>query len=896
MRTLPLKTEDVLSEASLEFRSHVGKISRQTSVFFAGTIFTAAAGYFFKVYVARMLGAEALGIYALGMTATGLAGVFAALGLPQSASRFVAAYFATNKVQELRGFLWRSTGILALSYVLVGAILIAGRGFIAQRFYHVPEIAPNMSLFVCLMLVGAFTSFFGQVLAGYKDVTQRTIITNFVGTPLLMLSVVVLLTLGFGLRGYLVGQFISASIVLAMLFVAVLRLSPRAVRFPFGSSLAPLGSEVIAYSKTLLGVQALEFLLTQTDRIALGLFVSVRLVGVYSLAVSLTSFVSIVLQSVNQIFSPTIAELHAKGNGELLLRLYQTLTKWTLGLTIPLAFSLMIFASPLMEVFGPAFRVGWPVLVIVSAGQLINCGVGSVGFLLFMTDQQSKALRIQSFLSPVVVALTFAMIGIWGSIGAAVVGAFTNAITNLLYLREAKKSLGIFPSIRGYSHLFVPSFATLSTILILRLVTTGMRPQLAAIFLSLLLGYCVFFLAVALGKTTADDKLIFRGLWAFVRQSIPDKTLSQQFARIFDMSPPLVTAKLGSGGAKQETNLMRASFQFMRPDQLEEDVFQEIADFLDSEDTSHPFQHPQWTRLEAAEFSVGTRFCIYRENHRIKWFALCGTLYPSGRIAFPFRALVSTRGPVCGDAAVSRAALYALAQRARSEGFIFIEVSPELIPEKSPTLIDAFKQNSWEPEVGNRTSLRLDLTKTEDELIVGFRQTTRHEVRNAERIGIIVEKPQRSAEISEFLNIYSEMAVRKGFSADPIHHLRSIIHWLSDEPHRGALLLAKHKSNILGGVVIVRSGRRCWYVWGATQKHEYASTGHLLQWRAIQWAKSQGCAEYDFGGYTENATSGPALFKKGFGGEVVHFTLPQRIVVNKPKNQIMRFLARFQRF
>jgi hypothetical protein len=40
----------------------VGHISRQAGVFFAGTMFTAVAGYLFKVYRACTLGAEALGI------------------------------------------------------------------------------------------------------------------------------------------------------------------------------------------------------------------------------------------------------------------------------------------------------------------------------------------------------------------------------------------------------------------------------------------------------------------------------------------------------------------------------------------------------------------------------------------------------------------------------------------------------------------------------------------------------------------------------------------------------------------------------------------------------------------------------------------------------------------
>jgi len=175
--------------------------------------------------------------------------------------------------------------------------------------------------------------------------------------------------------------------------------------------------------------------------------------------------------------------------------------------------------------------------VIVSAGQLVNCGTGSVGLLLFMSGHQSRALRIQAFLSPLVVALTFTMIGVWGLIGAAVVVAFTNAITNLLYLREVRKRLGIFPSLRGYSTLLVPSLATLSITLFLRFATSGMRLQFAAILASLLLAYGAFFFATATGETTPDDRLIFREASAFIRQSSIGRRLTRPFFRISNPCP-----------------------------------------------------------------------------------------------------------------------------------------------------------------------------------------------------------------------------------------------------------------------------------------------------------------------------------------------------------------------
>jgi O-antigen/teichoic acid export membrane protein len=86
----------------------MGTLSRHSTVFFSGTIFSAALGYLFKVYLARSLDARALGIYALGMTLVAFLSLFNSLGLPRSASRYVAAYCATEKFDLLRGFLARS--------------------------------------------------------------------------------------------------------------------------------------------------------------------------------------------------------------------------------------------------------------------------------------------------------------------------------------------------------------------------------------------------------------------------------------------------------------------------------------------------------------------------------------------------------------------------------------------------------------------------------------------------------------------------------------------------------------------------------------------------------------------------------------------------------------------
>src|SRR5271169_7155936 len=98
----PAAAREVLD---VEFSRILGQISRHSAVFFAGTLFTMAAGYLVKIYVARVLGAEQLGLYALGFTLVSLTQLLGLLGLQGTAARYVAVYSATGNLDQLRGFL-----------------------------------------------------------------------------------------------------------------------------------------------------------------------------------------------------------------------------------------------------------------------------------------------------------------------------------------------------------------------------------------------------------------------------------------------------------------------------------------------------------------------------------------------------------------------------------------------------------------------------------------------------------------------------------------------------------------------------------------------------------------------------------------------------------------------
>jgi len=508
------------TKSGADFVAHVHSISRQSSVFFLGTVFTVAAGYLFKIYLARVLGAEALGIYALGMTAGGLVAIVGAAGMPSIASRFVAIYASSGQTRKLARLLWIGGLTLLFSNILVGALMIAARRLIAGRVYHTPVLAQYMHLFAAIMVLGALTTFLGQALGGYKDVARRTVITSFIGTPATMVFSIILLALGFGLWGYLAAQIASAVLVFILLAAAIWRLTPPAARNPFAvrDPAAPwFEREVVSFAGLALGTQALEFISGQSDRIILGIFLNAREVGIYSVAATMVVFVGLFLQSINQIFAPTIAELYSQGKLELLSRLYQTLTKWTLGLTIPLALGIMIYSKPLMGIFGRDFREGWPVLAIATIGQLVSCGAGSVGLMLFMSDQQHRMVRAQAITVFLTVGLNLVLIPKLGLVGAAIATAATNISLNLLWFRDVRQRLKISPGRGGYISLILPTLVTMIVLFALQIVLRPRLPEAILVLVGLTAGYIVFGLAAFRFSFNSEDKLLATSAYARLR-------------------------------------------------------------------------------------------------------------------------------------------------------------------------------------------------------------------------------------------------------------------------------------------------------------------------------------------------------------------------------------------
>jgi O-antigen/teichoic acid export membrane protein len=172
-------------------------------------------------------------------------------------------------------------------------------------------------------------------------------------------------------------------------------------------------------------------------------------------------------------------------------------------------------------VFGPDFEPGWIILVIGTVGQLVNCGTGSVGYLLLMSGNEKRLVRIQMVMAVVTVLLCMALVSRFGFTGAAVATAACSIMTNFWCLVEVRRNLGLFPYNRSYWILAVPSLVTIAVGLGLRTGLRSVHADIPVLVLSTAVVYILFLGTVLLMGLEAEDRMIASAIWARVRGGFP---------------------------------------------------------------------------------------------------------------------------------------------------------------------------------------------------------------------------------------------------------------------------------------------------------------------------------------------------------------------------------------
>jgi len=235
-------------------------------------------------------------------------------------------------------------------------------------------------------------------------------------------------------------------------------------------------------------------------------------------------------------------------------------------------------------------------------------------------------------------------------------------------------------------------------------------------------------------------------------------------------------------------------------------------------------------------------------------------------------------GPILRDKKLLKELLEYLKDLGQKEKASFIRISPiwqdesifkELGFKRAP--IHVHPENNW----------ILKLNKTEDELLMGMRKTTRNLLKRNE--GIVIEKRTDLESVEIFNKIYQETYKRQGFVPFSSDYLKKEFSAFRDQ---AAVFLGKYNNEYVSGAMIIFWQGRAYYHQGASlRKYPKIPVNHVLQWEAIKEAKARECEKYSFWGIAplnkpNHPWKGITLFKQGFGGELEEYVPTQDYILS----------------
>ena len=498
----PYERENFRPEAGYD--AYVGRIARGFGVSSAGQGVGRLLGYATHAAVAWMHGPAQLGFYALGITLVQVANILSQLGLDNGVVRYVAHHGAGGDTARIRGTILQSLAVTFALSVALSALTFLGAGFLAHDLFGKPFLETMFRAFAGAIPFLTIMSMALWATQGFGTMKYAA----FVGQILRPLANLVLVVVFYLLGVQILGAV--AAYVLSMAFGAALALYCLGRVFPGLLEGRPEyeSRELSAVSAPMIVANVTQYANLWIAVAVLGVFEPVSVVGIYNVAARTAALSALILVAFGGIFSPLASSLYRQERRGELGRLYDEVSRWSF--TGALAFFLIttLLARDIMGVFGEAFVSGWPVIVVIAAGQLFNSSVGPTARLLAMTGHQKVVMVCSAGSAASAVVLSLLLVPAYGILGAATATAAALVLANVATLFFVRRRLGFWPYGRRYLKPLLAGLAAAAATYALRPALPGWE-GLPALFVFAPFTLAVFFAVLcSLGLSPGDRRFL----------------------------------------------------------------------------------------------------------------------------------------------------------------------------------------------------------------------------------------------------------------------------------------------------------------------------------------------------------------------------------------------------
>lgn len=262
----------------------------------------------------------------------------------------------------------------------------------------------------------------------------------------------------------------------------------------------------------------------------------------------------------------------------------------------------------------------------------------------------------------------------------------------------------------------------------------------------------------------------------------------------------------------------------------------------------------------------------------------------------PFRGLSVAyvpRGPFPSAAGpMDPALLEQIVRLARSRRAAFLRFEPDVLhaDAKAADLDWFLKQQGFrtaERTLGQRSSIRLDLAPSEEELFGSFSKGHRADVKRAERSGVTVRVGTAESEVDGLHRMLIATTERKAFEYHTAAYYRALWRFFGDAAR---LYLAELNGEVVAASLVLAWGDNGLYLFaGSTRAGLDNRAGHLLQWHAIRWAKERGAKTWDLWGIADARGRIEMARRQGVAADSPELMLLEDEASRDPKSGLERF-------
>ncbi|UPT65989.1 MAG: oligosaccharide flippase family protein [Sphingobacteriales bacterium JAD_PAG50586_3] len=416
----------------------MGVIKRQsilnTIVIYTGIII----GFINLLYIQpNFLRAEEIGLTRVLLSFSSIISVLMPLGASSIIVRFFPQYRDDEKGHN--GFIGLTLLYGFISFLFLSTLLYLSKDFITAQYVRQSRLFVNyfwlvfpfsfFLTFIQLLNVYAFSLFKSVIPAIFSEVVIRA------------LNIVIILLYYYGILTF--EQFVISFVVLyginlALLATYVIYVSKPKLRFKFTHFEKEHRTAMLQYGIVMAVAAVASLGLKSIDVVIFAKYASLKMAGIYSIALFIGLFIETPLNSLERIANTKMAAALANNNTKEVYDIYHKSSANLFLIGGLLFLGVNACVTPLFTFLPEEYRGNEMVVLIISLGSLFNMASGSNTSIIYSSEHSLKGTVLLAAVFMFLVGMLFLLIPPYGTVGAAAavaLGSFAYNLGKMIFIK-----------------------------------------------------------------------------------------------------------------------------------------------------------------------------------------------------------------------------------------------------------------------------------------------------------------------------------------------------------------------------------------------------------------------------------------------------------------------------